>query len=179
MEATMISQIGTLEREILDIGEMVELAISRSISCLVRRDIALARCIIKEDQLIDCAEVTVQENCVTILEHDRPSGKDLRFVVAILKINDSLERIGDLAENVAETVVKIGNWERFLQVGGIEDMATVAQRMVRDSLKALVSATRIWPATSSRLMIMSMQHKKKFDRASNQSIGFRKMHRPC
>ena len=132
------SGIASLEREILDIGEMVELAVSRSISCLVRRDVQLARAVIKEDQLIDRAEVAVQESCVAALERDRLVGSDLRFVVATLKINDSLERIADLAENVAQAVVEVGNWERFLQVGGIEDMATVAQRMVRDSLRALV-----------------------------------------
>ena len=132
------SSVGLLESEILNIGEMVELAISRSISCLVRRDVLLAKAVIKEDELINRAEVAVQESCVAVLETERLVGMDLRFVVATLKINDSLERIADLAENVAHAVVEVGNWERFMQVGGIEDMATVAQKMVRDSLRALV-----------------------------------------
>ncbi len=132
------SSVGLLEDEILNIGEMVELAISRSISCLVRRDVFLAKAVIKEDELINRAEVAVQERCVAILETERLVGMDLRFVVATLKINDSLERIADLAENVAHAVVEVGNWERFMQVGGIEDMATVAQKMVRNSLRALV-----------------------------------------
>ena len=132
------SSVGLLESEILNIGEMVELAISRSISCLVRRDVLLAKAVIKEDELINRAEVAVQESCVAVLETERLVGMDLRFVVATLKINDSLERIADLAENVAHAVVEVGNWERFMQVGGIEDMATVAQKMVRDSLQALV-----------------------------------------
>lgn len=139
MEAIITSPIESIERRILDIGEMVEVAVSRSISCLVRRDTELARSVIRDDEFIDRAEVAVQESCVSILENERPTGNELRFVVAILKINDSLERIADLAVNVAETVVAIGNWERFLQVGGIEDMASVAQGMVRDSLKALVT----------------------------------------
>ena len=138
MVTAKLLSVESLESEILNIGEMVELAVSRSISCLVRRDVLLARAVIKEDQLIDRAEVAVQESCVAILENERPVGLELRFVVATLKINDSLERIADLAENVAVAVVEVGNWERFQQVGGIEDMATVAQKMVRDSLRALV-----------------------------------------
>ncbi|MCA9216449.1 MAG: phosphate signaling complex protein PhoU [Planctomycetales bacterium] len=139
MVATERSSVESLEKEILNIGEMVELAISRSISCLIKRDVILARAVIKEDELIDRAEVAVQESCVAILENERPVGRELRFVVATLKINDSLERIGDLAENVAAVVVEVGNWERFLHVGGIEDMATVAQKMVHESLRSFVT----------------------------------------
>jgi phosphate transport system protein len=98
----------------------------------------LARAIIKEDEAIDRAEVEVEEMCVEILDTLHPTGEDLRFVIAVLKINDSLERIADLAENVAEIVVEVGDWERFRRVKGIEELGEQAQYMVNRSLEALV-----------------------------------------
>ncbi len=135
---SMASRISQLEQQILDLGRLVEMAISRAITALIRRDTLLARAIIKEDVEIDRFEVLVQETCVEILERERPTGTDLRFVVAVLKINDGLERIGDLAENVASVVASVGDWERFQRVSGIDEMATEAQHMVETSLQALI-----------------------------------------
>jgi phosphate transport system protein len=134
----MVATTADLERCLLDLGKSVELAISRTIIALLRHDVLLAQAVIKEDNEIDRAEVEVQEMCLRLLEHDRPSGDELRFIVAVLKINDSLERIGDLAENVADVVVEVGHWERFKQVEGIQELAETAQTMVRRSLDALV-----------------------------------------
>lgn len=132
------ARIAELERRILDLGRMAQTSISRAITALVQRDTMLARAVIKEDEEIDHAEVEVQEVCLDVLENQRPRGSDLRFVVAILKINDSLERIGDLSENVAEVVVEVGDWDRFRRVSGIEYLAEQAQQMVEGSLQALV-----------------------------------------
>jgi phosphate transport system protein len=135
----MEASTAKLERDILKLGQMVETAISRAIICFVRRDRFMAQAVIKEDADIDRTEVEVEEQCLRILEAERPSGLDLRFVVAVLKINDSLERIGDLAENVARIVVEVGDWERFQLVAGINEIAEKVQKMVKTSLTALVS----------------------------------------
>ncbi len=105
----------------------------------MQRDTMMARAVIREDADIDRAEIEVQELCLKILETERPSGAELRFVVAILKINDSLERIGDLSENVAEVVVKVGDWDRFRRVPGISELAEQAQGMVHRSIQSLAS----------------------------------------
>ena len=130
--------IAALESRICDLGQHVESAISRSISALLRQDTFLARAVIQEDAEIDRLEVEVEEMCVRILEDERPSGDNLRFVVAALKINDNLERAGDLAENVAKTVVQVGDWERFRRVDGIAELAEEALLMIKRSLEALV-----------------------------------------
>ena len=135
----MDSFVTSLEQDILNLGELVQTAIGRAVTSLLKRDDLLARSVIRDDEIIDRAEVEVQEECLRILENERPTGSELRFVVAVLKINDSLERIGDLAESVAETVVEIGSWERFQQVVGINKMADLAQNMVKDSLAAFVN----------------------------------------
>ncbi|MCA9148994.1 MAG: phosphate signaling complex protein PhoU [Planctomycetales bacterium] len=139
----MDTRITELEERILRLGELSEAAVSRAITALMRSDTMMARAIIKEDAAIDHAEIEVEEVCLDVLEHERPCGSDLRFVVAVLKINDNLERIGDLAENVAEVVVQVGDWDRFRRVPGIEELATQAQTMVRNSMMALVNRDAI------------------------------------
>ena len=139
MSAATSTEFEILERQILELGRMVEASISHAITSLKHRDELLARSIVQNDKKIDQAELEVQAQCLRILEELEPKGPDLRLVVAILKINDSLERIGDLSENIAETVISVGNWERFQQVGGIGDLARKAEKMVRESLQALTN----------------------------------------
>jgi phosphate transport system protein len=129
-------ELGSLETMIFELSDMAETSISRAITALMLRDTMLARAIIREDALIDRAEIEVQQACLEVLEKGRPAGADLRLVVAILKINDSLERIGDLSENVADVVVEMGDWERFRCVPGINELAEQAQDMVHRCLRA-------------------------------------------
>ena len=121
--SSMDTCITELENQVLSLGTMVESSISRVLTALTHHDTMMAKAIIQEDADIDRIEVEVHEQCLAILETERPSGTDLRFVVAVLKINDSLERIGDLAENIAHVVVEVGDWERFQGVPGIRQMA--------------------------------------------------------
>ena len=74
---------------------------------------------------------------MAILESERLAGVELRTLVAILKINDSLERMADLAENVAEVVVEVAGWERFRRVNGTHEIAEKSKLMVTQALDAL------------------------------------------
>lgn len=130
--------IQTLKDDLLKLGRMVELSISRSVRALQHRDKTLARGVVHDDERIDHAEVELEKLCIHILESHHPMGRDLRFVVAVLKINDSLERIGDLAENVAQAVIGSGNWDGFDEVKGYEKLAELAQLMLQRSLEAFV-----------------------------------------
>ena len=127
-----------LEKQILDLGTMVEASISRVVTALTQHDPLMAKAILHEGEEIDRVEGEIHEACLQILETERPTGFDLRFVVATLKINDSLERIGDLAENVADVVIEVGDWERFHGVPGVQRLAEAAQKMVKMSIQALV-----------------------------------------
>jgi phosphate transport system protein len=127
-----------LKDKLLDLGQMAEMAVSRAMEALLRHDTLLAKAVIQQDEEIDRAEVEIQEHCLTILERERPTGDELRFVVAVLKINDNLERVGDLAENIADVVLEVANWERFKRVGGCKELGERSQSMLRQSLDALV-----------------------------------------
>jgi phosphate transport system protein len=134
---SVVSRLEELQQRVFDLGGMVETAISRSIEALTRRDTLLAQAVIRQDAEIDQTEVAVQELCVAILEHERLVGIDLRTLVAILKINDSLERIADHAQNVVEVVVEVGDWERFRRVNGTNEIAEKSRLMVVRALDAL------------------------------------------
>ncbi len=131
-------QIEQLKQRILYFGSIVERAIDKAISALVNRDDAIARRVIAEDEDIDHMEVDVEEECLKILALYQPVASDLRFVVAVLKINNDLERMGDLAKNIAKRAAFLACTERVDVQIDFGPMASTAREMVKLSLDALV-----------------------------------------
>jgi phosphate transport system protein len=133
-------QIDQLKQKILFVGSMVESAIANAVSALVERDENLAAKVLEEDAEIDRMEVDVEEDCLKILALYQPVAVDLRFVVAVLKINNDLERMGDLAKNIAKRVLYLAKVDRVDVPVDFRAMAVRAQDMVKRSLDALVTA---------------------------------------
>jgi phosphate transport system protein len=133
-------QIDNLKQKILYVGTLVEEAIAKAISALINRDGVLAEKIIANDSVIDRMEVEVEEECLKILALYQPVATDLRFVVATLKINNDLERMGDLAKNIAKRAAFISKAGPIDVPIDFRTMATQAQHMVKQSLDALVNA---------------------------------------
>src|SRR5437868_12605479 len=131
-------QTEVLKQKILYVGTLVEEAIAKAIAALINRDAALAKKVIDADNDIDRMEVDVEEECLKILALYQPVAADLRFVVAVLKINNDLERMGDLAKNIAKRVTFLVNCDRFDLPIDFRGMANRAQAMVKLSLDALV-----------------------------------------
>ena len=90
-----------LKKDILQLGNMVETAISNAILSLNDRRPELAEEVISKESQIDNKEVLIEEECLKILALHQPVAMDLRFIVAVLKVNNDLERMGDFAVNVA------------------------------------------------------------------------------
>ena len=90
-------EIENLKKLILSLGAIVEEQIQRSMLSLERRDTALADEVIAKDKEVDSLEILIEEECLKILALYQPVAKELRFVVAVLKMNNDLERMGDLA----------------------------------------------------------------------------------
>jgi phosphate transport system protein len=132
-------QIANLKERILQVGTVVEEAISKSITALINRDTALAQRVMANDEEIDRMEVEVEEECLKILALYQPVAADLRFVVAVLKINNDLERMGDLAKNIAKRVTRLQGGSPYDLPPEIRTMATQAQEMVRQCLDAVVT----------------------------------------
>jgi len=133
-------QIEGLKEKILRVGTLVEEAISKSISAVINRDVALAQRVMASDEAIDRMEVEVQEECLKILALYQPVAADLRFVVAALKINNDLERMGDLAKNIAKRVSQLAGATEVELPPEIRTMAIQAEEMVRNCLEAVVNA---------------------------------------
>lgn len=100
-------EIEKLKKKIFELCAMVEESVLSSVRSVIRRDTELAQKLIDNDTAIDMMEIEVEEDCLKILALHQPVAIDLRFIVAALKINSDLERIGDLAVNIAEDVVYI------------------------------------------------------------------------
>lgn len=132
-------EIENLKRELLVLGAVVELSVREATLAIETRDDALARDVIDKDIKIDQKEVEVEEDCLKVLALHQPVAIDLRFIIAVLKINSDLERIGDLAVNIAERAVFLATQPKVDISFGFTDMARKAQAMLKKSLDALVN----------------------------------------
>ena len=105
MTSILHKEMAYLEKQLLTLTAMVEESVQQSFQALVKKDIALAEKLIKSDAEINRMEVSLEEECLKILALHQPVANDLRMIVAVLKINNNLERIADLATNIAEDVI--------------------------------------------------------------------------
>ncbi len=128
-----------LRKEILEVGSLVEEAIDKVIKALMERRPEIARDVIDGDEAIDAKEVDVEEHCLKILALHQPVAIDLRFIVAVMKVNNDLERMGDLAANIAERAVYLAAHDAIRLPDTFQDMAATVRTMVRQSLDALVN----------------------------------------
>jgi phosphate transport system protein len=133
-------QVDVLKQKILYVGTLVEEAIAKAIAALINRDAKLAEKVVDADNLIDRMEVEVEEECLKILALYQPVAADLRFVVAVLKINNDLERMGDLAQNIAKRAMYLAKADPMDLTIDFRSMAAKAQNMVKQSLDALVNS---------------------------------------
>ena len=134
--------IDELNKSLLSLVAEVEENVVRVVHTLQNRDPESALKIIEEDQRIDLEEVKLEEECLKTLALYQPVAHDLRFIIAILKINNDLERINDLAVNIAERVLFILNDPPITIPLDFGLMAEKAQIMLRKSINALVELDR-------------------------------------
>jgi phosphate transport system protein len=128
-----------LREKVLKLGLMVENAIRDSVKALIERDSELAREVIKRDHLINALDVAVDEECVKLVALRQPMARDLRFITTTMKITTDLERMGDLAVNIAERSIELNEEPQLKPFVNIPKMAEITQSMVRDALDAFVT----------------------------------------
>lgn len=139
MARYLIRELDKVKKRILTLGAMVEEQVRLTISAVENRDAGIAQKIIQSDWEIDEMEVDVEEECLKILALHQPVAVDLRFLVAVIKINNDLERIGDQAVNIAERVQTISKKSDLSFAFDYAPMAEKAQAMLKMSLDALVN----------------------------------------
>jgi len=132
-------ELETIKKRILTLGSMVEDLVHDSVQAVDRVDADLADLIIKKDSEIDETEVDIEEECLKVLALHQPVAVDLRFIIAVIKINNELERIGDQAVNIAQRVQVIAKRPKPPFWFDYSEMGEKAQKMLRMSLDALVN----------------------------------------
>ena len=131
-------EIENLKKRILALSATVEDNVYTAVRALAERSSALADAVIEIDPSIDDTEVTIEEECLKVLALHQPVAGDLRFIVAILKINNDLERMGDLAVNIAERAKFLATRERPDVPLDLPLMAEKTKAMMKKSLDALM-----------------------------------------
>jgi phosphate transport system protein len=131
-------ELQRLNEKILRMGCLVEAAIRNSIHALTDRNNVLARKVISDEHLIDVLDVEIDEECIRLIALRQPMAVDLRFVTTAMKVTSELERMGDLAVNIAERTVELNEEPVLKPYIDIPKMSDIAQSMTRDVLDAFV-----------------------------------------
>jgi phosphate transport system protein len=145
MKIHLHKEIEHLKKDILILGSMVEGALRNAVNAVIAKDIDKARKIIDNDKYIDTREIEIEEECLKILALHQPVATDLRYVAACLKVNNELERIGDLGANIAGRVLAIAKCENSRK-DNLEDelcvdfqpMMNVTRKMLKGALNSLI-----------------------------------------
>jgi phosphate transport system protein len=127
-----------LQRDILAMAIAVEEAINKAIRSLQKRDIGLAQEVIAGDADIDQRENGVEDECLRMLALHQPVATDLRRIAAVLKINTDLERMADLAVDIAERALHLAELAAIPIPEKLQRMTDLTTAMVRESLEAFV-----------------------------------------
>ncbi len=139
MSIHLQKEIEKLKKMVYSLGNEVEENVNKAVRALSNRDLPLAEKIIEADHLVDQREVDLEEECLKILALHQPVAIDLRFVIAVLKINNDLERIGDLAVNIGEHAVFLAVQPSIDIPFDIASMSEKTKRMLAESLVSLVN----------------------------------------
>ena len=132
-------ELDDLKQKLLSMGAAVENQIQTALRALVERDTELAQQVIENDLRINSLDVQVDEDSIRLLALHQPTAKDLRFITTAMKISTELERMSDLAENIAERALELNEEPQLKPYIDIPRMGNWTLRMVKDSLDAFVN----------------------------------------
>ncbi|MEE9404339.1 MAG: phosphate signaling complex protein PhoU [Algisphaera sp.] len=133
-------KIMEIKKRMLGIGTLCEEQVRDAIKAVTTRDVDLAARVIAGDEQIDIMEIDVEEDCLNCLALHQPVAFDLRYVVAVLKMNNDLERIGDLAKSIAEQARHLAGKAEVTQTPfDLRAMGLRVERMLRYALDSVVN----------------------------------------
>ena len=131
-------ELEQLKRRLLEMGGLAEDRVRAALEGLVSRDMAIIEHVLAGDKPINQLHIEIDNRCFTLLALYQPMAVDLRAIVSAVKINTDLERVGDLAINIAEAVTRYLRHPPVKELIDIPRMARIAQTMLRDALDAYV-----------------------------------------
>jgi phosphate transport system protein len=136
-------ELAELKNKLLRMAGLAEDQIDKALAALVTRDATLARKVIERDHQINALDVEIDEDSIRLLALHQPAARDLRLITTAMKIATELERISDLAENVCERAIELGEEPQLKPYIDIPRMGNLARTMVAESIDAFVKGDAI------------------------------------
>jgi phosphate transport system protein len=131
-------ELQDIKNGLIYLGALTEKAIQAAMKSLLQRNSDLADMVIKDDSEIDSLDTELEERCIRILALRQPTAIDLRFITTAIKITGHLERIGDMAVNIAEKAILLNNEPQLKPYIDLPRMADLVGEMIKFSLDALI-----------------------------------------
>jgi phosphate transport system protein len=138
MERHLDQVLEEVRQHLLRMGALVEAMVAGSVQALVDRDTTRSEAIIEQDRDVDQLQIDIDRLCETTMATQQPTAVDMRFLVAVMKINTDLERIGDLATNICKSVHLLNQLPPLKPYVDLPRMTEFVRDMVRSSLDAFV-----------------------------------------
>jgi len=132
-------ELDELKSKLLEMSSLVEQAVYHSVTAVVEKDATLARRVLDNEARINQLEIDIDDQAVRLLARLQPMAVDLRLIIAALKINTDLERMGDLAVNIAERAIALMQEPIISAMVDIPHIAALVQSMVRKAMDAFVN----------------------------------------
>ncbi|HET6491163.1 MAG TPA: phosphate signaling complex protein PhoU [Syntrophales bacterium] len=131
-------ELQSIKQNLLYLGALTEHAIENVLIALLDRKSDVAQTVIDGDAEIDKLDTEIEDQCIRLLALRQPIARDLRFITTAIKINGHLERIGDMAVNIAERVITLNDEPQLKPYIDLPRMAEIAREMIRGSIDAFV-----------------------------------------
>ncbi len=138
MERHFDEELKDLKEQLLKMADTAQQMVGLSVRALVERKEERAQEVFTWEDSVNRLEIEIEEKVITLIALRQPAAKDLRFLTAVLKINNDLERVADQACNIAELAIDLLKAPLLKPLIDIPHMATLAQKMIKDSLDAFV-----------------------------------------
>ena len=138
MERHFDAELNDLNNDILKIGTFAQEAIYKSIEALKSRDKDMAKSVIENDKKIDELELSIDEKCLDLIARHQPMAKDLRFIATGMKLNNELERIADIAVDIAQRALELADQPLLKPLVDIPQLTAIAQDMVKTAIDAFI-----------------------------------------
>lgn len=139
MTKIFIRETARLNEQILLLAGKIEEKLDALTTALTDLNIPLLKALVASDHEIDSDEVAIEEECLKILALHQPVAKDLRTVVTILKVNNDLERVGDIIVNIAGLAVRLRQFDFNPCLVKVHDMCRIAGAMLRDAIESMIT----------------------------------------
>jgi len=140
MERHFEHQLEELKQRLLWMGSLAERAVHQAVQAVLDVEESLAETVLEEESAINEMQIEIDERVLRLLAQQQLVAMDLRFILAVSRINNDLERIGDQAVNIAQSALRILRHPQVKPYVDLPRMSEIAEGMVRDSLNALVRA---------------------------------------